>query len=113
MKLEQIILRINTDKKFKKEFLKSFLLKNNGRAKLAKQFNLSPEYVRLALIYLKGKEGLKLSDKMTLVYQEYLKLRDEMTITQIANYLKKDFSTIRACHWYSVGKSMNFSKIYE
>ena len=113
MKLEQIILRINTDKKFRKEFLKSFLLKNNGRAKLAKQFNLSPEYVRLALIYLKGKEGLKLSNKMTLVYQEYLKLRDEMTITQIANYLKKDFSTVRACYWYSVGKSMNFSKIYE
>ena len=113
MKLEQIILRINTDKKFKKEFMKSFLLKNNGRAKLAKQFKLSPEHVRLALIYLKGKEGLKLSDKMTIVYQEYLKLRDEMTITQIANYLKKDFSTIRACYWYSVGKSMNFSKIYE
>jgi hypothetical protein len=113
MKLEQIILRINTDKKFKKEFLKSFLLKNNGRAKLAKQFNLKQEYVRLALIYLKGKEGIKLSDKMTIVYQEYLKLRNEMTITQIANYLKKDFSTIRACYWYSVGKSMNFSKIYE
>ena len=113
MKLEQIILRINTDKKFKKEFLKSFLLKNNGRAKLAKQFNLSPEYVRLALIYLKGKEEIKLSNKMILVYQEYLKLKDKMTITEIANYLKKDFSTIRACYWYSVGKSMNFSKIYE
>ena len=50
---------------------------------------------------------------MILVYQEYLKLKDEMTITQIANYLKKDFSTIRACHWYYMGKSMNFSKIYE
>ena len=113
MKLEQIILRINTDKKFKKEFLKSFQFKNNGRAKLVKQFNLRPEYVRLALIYLKGKEGIKLSDKMILVYQEYLKLKDEMTITQIANYLKKDFSTIRACFYYKLGKSMNFSKIYE
>lgn len=113
MKLEQIILRINTDKKFRKEFLKSFLLKNNGRAKLAKQFNLKPEYVRLALIYLKGKEGIELSDKMILVYQEYLKLKDEMTITAIANYLEKDFSTIRACHWYYMGQSMNFSKIYE
>jgi len=113
MKLQEIILQINTDKKFRNEFLKSFLLKNNGRAKLAKQFNLKPEHVRLALIYLKGKKGLKLSDKMILVYQEYLKLRDEMTITQIANYLEKDFSTIRACYWYSVGKSMNFSKIYE
>lgn len=113
MKLEQIILRINTDKKFKNEFMKSFLFKNNGRAKLAKQFKLSPEHVRLAIVYLKGKEGLKLSDKMILVYQEYLKLKDEMTITQIANYLEKDFSTIRACHWYSVGQSMNFSKIYE
>lgn len=113
MKLEQIILRINTDKEFKKEFMKSFICKNNGRAKLAKQFKLSPEHVRLAIVYLKGKEGLKLSDKMILVYQEYLKLKDEMTITQIANYLKKDFSTIRACHWYSVGQSMNFSKIYE
>ena len=113
MKLEQIILRINTDKEFKKEFMKSFICKNNGRAKLAKQFKLSPEHVRLAIVYLKGKEGIKLSDKMILVYQEYLKLKDEMTITQIANYLKKDFSTIRACHWYSVGQSMDFSKIYE
>ena len=113
MKLEQIILRINTDKEFKKEFIKSFICKNNGRAKLAKQFKLSPEHVRLAIVYLKGKEGLKLSDKMILVYQEYLKLKDEMTISQIANYLKKDFSTIRACHWYSVGQSMDFSKIYE
>ena len=113
MKLEQIILRINTDKKFRKEFLKSFLLKNNGRTKLAKQFNLKQEYVRLSLIYLKGKEDLKLSDKMIPVYQEYLKLRDEMTITQIANYLEKDFSTIRACFYYSLGQSMNFSKIYE
>lgn len=113
MKLEQIILRINTDKEFKNEFIKSFIYKNNGRAKLAKQFKLSPEYVRLAIVYLKGKEGLQLSDKMILVYQEYLKLKDEMTITQIANYLKKDFSTIRACYWYSVGQSMNFSKVYE
>ena len=113
MKLEQIILKINTDKKFRKEFLKSFDFKNNGRAKLAKQFKLSPEYVRLALIYLKGKEGLKLSDKMILVYEEYLKLEDKMTITGIANYLEKDFSTIRACFYYKLGQEMNFSKIYE
>jgi len=110
MKLKEIILKINSDKEFRDEFMKSFTFKNNGRAKIAEKFNLTAENTRLAIVYLKGREGIKLSSKMQSTYEEYLKLQDKMPITAIANYLKKDFSTIRACYWYSIGDSMNFKK---
>ena len=113
MKIEQIILQINTDKKFKNEFMKSFLDKNSGRNKIAKKFNLGPEKVRLAQYYLRGKEGIGLSEKMQEVYNNFIKIQDGMKSNQICKELGKDYSTIRACYWYYVGQSMNYSKLYE
>lgn len=113
MKIEQIILQINTDKKFRNEFIKSFLEKNSGRAKIAKKFNLSQEKVRLAQNYLRGKEGFELTERMQKVYPEFLKIHEGLTITEICTKLGKDYSTIRACYWYFVGQSMNFKKLYE